>query len=347
MNLSIQGSYMKRNPIDGFEVDPASLKFIGQDLQRPECILAEADGTLWSADARGGVVRIAADGSQSLIAQGNAAPAKATEQFQRIVNETLPNGMAFARSGEILIANFGTDRLELMRRTGETEVLYDSIEGKPLGRVNFVLRDSRDRLWLTVSTRIPDLVKSMRPSVRDGYIAMADERGLRIVADGLHFTNEIRFDGNEEWLYAVETCGMKVTRFRVTPDGSLTNRETYGPENHGAMIDGIAFDSFGNLWGTHIFTDRIFAITPEGDLRIILDDDRGSEAGRRLLEAYAQERITPHVMLACGGKVAPWMASVTFGGPDLRNVYIGSLRGTTIPYFRSPVAGLPPVHWKT
>ena len=48
---------------------------------------------------------------------------------------------------------------------------------------------------------------------------------------------------------------------------------------------------------------------------------------------------------SCGGTIAPWMASVTFGGPDLKNVYIGSLRGTTIPWFRSPVAGLPMVHW--
>jgi gluconolactonase len=35
----------------------------------PECILAERDGTLWTADARGGVMRIDADGSQRLIAQ--------------------------------------------------------------------------------------------------------------------------------------------------------------------------------------------------------------------------------------------------------------------------------------
>ena len=32
------------NPIDGFEIDPATLKTIGMDLQRPECILAELDG---------------------------------------------------------------------------------------------------------------------------------------------------------------------------------------------------------------------------------------------------------------------------------------------------------------
>ena len=40
-----------------------------------------------------------------------------------------------------------------MSRSGETRVLVDTIDGKPIGKVNFVLRDSRDRLWLTVSTR--------------------------------------------------------------------------------------------------------------------------------------------------------------------------------------------------
>ena len=51
-------------------------------------------------------------------------------------------------------------------------------------------------------------------------------------------------------------------------------------------------------------------------------------------------------MLAAGGTIAPWFASITFGGPDLKTVYVGSLRGTRIPYFQSPVAGLPMVHWK-
>ena len=50
---------MTENPIVGFQVDPSEIRYIGQDLQRPECILAEPDGTLWAADARGGVVRFA------------------------------------------------------------------------------------------------------------------------------------------------------------------------------------------------------------------------------------------------------------------------------------------------
>lgn len=334
------------NPIDGFEVDPASIRTIGHDLQRPECILAEPDGSLWSADARGGVVHIRPDGSQSLITQSEQSEfANATDDASRFTEGTLPNGLAFTRNGDILISNFGTDRLEVMKRTGETEVLYDNINGRPIGKVNFVLRDSKDRIWLTISTMVPNWMDAARSKIVDGYVALADEKGLRIVADGFAFTNELRLDVNEAFLYVVETTAMKITRFQVGGDGSLSGRETFGPENHGAFIDGIAFDAFGNLWGTHVMTDRIFAITPDGELRIILDDDHGSAAGKALLEAFERGEATPEHMMACGGGIAPWMASVTFGGLDLRTVYIGSLRGTTIPWFDAPVAGLPMVHW--
>ncbi|MCZ7656716.1 MAG: SMP-30/gluconolactonase/LRE family protein [Xanthobacteraceae bacterium] len=334
------------NPIDGFTVDPATIAHVGHDLQRPECILAEPDGSLWSADARGGVVHIRPDGSQQLIAQRAATSfGDAPDDATRFVTGTLPNGLAFARNGDIVISNFGTDRLEVMTRTGETRVLVDSIDGAPIGKVNFVLRDRRDRLWLTISTRVKNWMRAVSPGIVDGFIALYDQGRLRIVADGLHFTNEIRFDAREEWLYAVETCGRRITRFRAHADGSLTDREVFGPSDHGAFIDGIAFDAWGNLWGTHVMTDRIFAITPEGDLRILLDDDRDSAAGRALMEAFARDAATPELMLACGGSIAPWFASVTFGGPDLRTVYIGSLRATRIPCFRAPVAGLPMVHW--
>lgn len=336
---------MPANPIDNFTVTAADLRYVGEGLQRPECVLAEPDGSLWSADARGGVVHIRPDGSQQLVTQqADAAFSGAVSEEERFTKGTLPNGLAFARNGDIVISNFGTDRLEIMTRSGDTRVLVDAIDGEPIGKVNFVLRDSKDRLWLTVSTRIKNWMSAISPKIRDGFVALYDNGRLRVVADGFAFTNEVRLDANEEWLYVVETCGPCVTRLRVQADGSLTDRETYGPADHGAFIDGIAFDAHGNLWGTHVMTDRIFAITPQGDLRIVLDDDN-PEPSRRLMEAFRADAVTPELMLACGGTIAPWFASVTFGGPDLRNVYIGSLRGTRLPYFRAPVAGLPMVHW--
>lgn len=241
------------NPLDGFVVDPATLRYVGEGLQRPECILAERDGSLWSADARGGVVHIRPDGTQQLITQtASRGFAEAPDEEARFVSGTLPNGLAFARNGDVLISNFGTDRLEVMTRSGETRVLVDTIDGQPIGKVNFVLRDSKDRIWLTISTRTRNWMRAMSPNVRDGYVALYDGGRLRIVADGFAFTNEIRLDANEEWLYVAETCACRVTRLRVQPDGSLTDREIFGPSDHGAFIDGIAFDAHGNLWGTRM-----------------------------------------------------------------------------------------------
>jgi len=334
------------NPIDGFAVDRAAIAYVGNSLQRPECILAERDGSLWTADARGGVVHIRPDGSQELVAQSIARQfAAGGDQATRFTTGTLPNGIAFARNGEIVIANFGTDRLEAMSRTGETRTLADAIDGEPIGKVNFVLRDSKDRLWVTVSTRIKDWMRAMHPSIADGYVALYDGSTLRIVADGFSFANEIRFDDREEWLYVVETCARRITRLRVLDNGDLVDREIFGPADHGAFVDGIAFDRYGNLWGTHIFTDRVFAITPEGEMRILLDDDHDSEPGRALLGAFMRGEATPELIMACGGTIAPWLASVTFGGPDLKTVYLGSLRGERLACFRSPVAGLPMIHW--
>lgn len=335
-----------KNPLDGFTVTRDDLWFVGEDLQRPECILAEPDGTLWSADARGGVVQIRPDGTQVLIAQSLDTRFGATlDEADRFTQGTLPNGLAFDVDGSILISNFGTDRLERMTRDGRTTVVLDTIDGTPIGKVNFVLRDSRGRIWLTISTRIVNWMEAISPRYSDGYVAVLDNEGARIVADGFMFTNEIRFDAAEEWLYVVETTGRRITRLRIGDGAEVLARETFGPADTGGFIDGIAFDSHGNLWGTHVMSDRIFALTPEGEFRVILDDDN-PEPSAALYEAFERDAVTPNHMLACGGTIAPWFASVTFGGPDLKTVYIGSLRGNRIPAFRSPVAGLPMAHWR-
>ena len=339
------------NPLDGFSVDPSTLQYIGEDLQRPECILAEPDGTLWSADARGGVMRIRPDGTQTFIGQkSDAAFAAASESSSgdlesKYTKGTLPNGLAFAANGDILISNFGTDLLEVMTRDGTTRTLHDRIDGQPIGKVNFVLRDSKDRIWITVSTKVNPWTTAAASRVRDGYIALIDKGGIRIVAEGFYFTNEIRFDAKEEWLYIVETTGPCITRMKVAADGSLSQREIFGPSNLGGYPDGIAFDAYGNLWCTLIMIDQLIALTPEGDKRLLLDDS-SPDTRQAFQDAMAAGTVTAELMTKTRGTIAPWMASVTFGGADLKTAYIGSLMGKRIPYFRSPVAGLPMVHWR-
>jgi gluconolactonase len=338
---------MTDNPVLTFALDKSKIQYIGNDLQRPECILAEPDGTLWSADARGGVVRITPDGKQQITTQQRSGHFQAvSSEASRYLEGTLPNGLAFARNGDILISNFGTDCLELMTRTGETRVLADSIDGEPIGKVNFVLRDSQDRIWITVSTRIKNWMHALRTDLPDGYIARYIDGKFRIVADGFHFTNEIRMDAREEFMYVVETTGGCVSRLRVGKDGSLSQREVFGPTSlgKGAWPDGIAFDRLGNLWGTMVYSDKLFVLTPQGDFRLLLDEGDPKKVDD-LERAFLEGKVNEQVLFTTGQGIAPWMASVTFGGPDLQTIYIGSLKGKRIPYFRAPAPGLPMVHW--
>ena len=338
---------MAINPLKGWQVDRTQIRTLGHDLQRPECILAEADGTIWTADARG-VMRIAPDGGQTLIRQqGEAGTAgdRALDAQSLIMGGSLPNGIAFDRDGNIVIANFGTDAIELMTRDGRSRMLYDRIDGQPLGKTNFVLCDSKGRIWFTVTTREVPWTRSINARTADGYVGLIDEKGIRIVADGFVGTNEIRLDANEEWLYVVETNARRISRLRVAEDGSCSQREIYGPADLGGFPDGFAFDAFGNLWITLILTERLIALTPDGELLTLIDD--GNPQALAVYEQHYQAgTTTPELMSACAGTLAPMMASVTFGGPDLCTVYLGSLRGTSLPCFRSPVPGLPLPHWQ-
>jgi sugar lactone lactonase YvrE len=331
------------NPIKGFMLDVAAVRTTGEGLQRPECILAQRDGSLLVADARGGVVHIEASGEQRLILPADTSKTTASDG---LTSGSLPNGLALDAEGNVVIANIGTDRVERLTPSGELRVLLDQIDGQPMGKVNFVLRDSRHRLWVTVSTRVDPWPNAIRCNLADGYIVLIDEQGPRIVADGLAFTNEIRFDAREEFLYVAETTAKRVSRFRVRENGELGPRETYGPSQLGAgLIDGLAFDAYGNLWCAMIFADRLVAIDPTGDVHTLMDDGN-REATARFEAAFATGEIVPmSVIDETGGSVAPWITSVTFGGPDLKTVYLGSLKGNSIPHFASPVAGLPMIHW--
>jgi len=336
------------NPLRGFTVDRDEITLVGKELQRPECVLAEPDGTLWSADARGGLMRINPDGTQQLVAQTVVDPeanADASDGVSRFVLAgTLPNGLAFDADGSIVIANFGTNAVERMTRDGVSTTLLTELDGEPLGSVNFALTDPRGRIWITVHTRQDPWINAVNGHTPDGYILLIDEHGARIVADGFVGTNEIRFDATQEWLYVVESNARHISRLRVADDGSLSEREVYGPDDLGGVPDGFAFDVAGNLWITLVNADRLIALTPELEVLTLLDD--GVPAGVAAFdEAFFAGTMTPEILGGGRGTLAPLLASVTFGGPDLRTVYLGSLMGTTLPSFRSPVAGLPLAHW--
>lgn len=289
-----------------FRIGLEQIRFVGEDLSRPECILAERDGTLWVSDNRGAFTRIAPDGTQTLLGTMGGKP----------------NGMAMGKDGCIYMANIAQRKFYRVQRDGRHEVFLDEVAGNPVGAANFVLRGPDDRLWLSVSSRIEAHLEALERDVPDGYIMRMDDAGHpQIVVDGLLFTNEVRISADGQWLCMAETRGGRVARAALLPDGKVGPATAFGPSPLGAraLTDGVAYDCEGNLWVTDIIGNRIFILDPQGHCTTVLEDPEG--------------------------KTVDHPSSITFAGDDLKTVLVGSLTMSRLASFRSPIAGHPMQHW--
>jgi sugar lactone lactonase YvrE len=224
-------------------------------------------------------------------------------------------------------------------------VLCDSINGVPLGIVNFILVGPDNSLWFTVSSRKSEFMKGFRHDVADGYIGVFDGSDAKIVADNLSFPNEIRFDAKGEYIYVAETTGKRIRRIKVQVDNALGEPEMFGPESLGdGFPDGIAFDEEGNLWVALVVAEKIIVITPDQEVHTILD--AGIATAIADVEAhFSAGSLQREQMAAAKGPIAPLTSSIAFGGEDLKTVYLGCLAGNRIASFSSPIAGQPMHHW--
>ncbi len=312
-----------------------ALRWRGGGLVRPECVLATASGDIFTADWRGGVAHIRPDGSQALY-RGVLPGGRPLR----------PNGIALRPDGSFLLADLGEDRggVFQLTRAGEIRPILTEVDGIELPPCNFVLEDGKGRMWLTVSTRQRPRAKAYRGDVADGFIVLRDEKGARIVADGLGYTNEVALSADGKFLYVNETFGRRLTRFRVNPDGSLSGRVTVAVFGKGTFPDGLALDEEGGVWITSLVSNRVIRVGLDGSPQVILED--ADEAHVAWVEEafLAGTMGRPHFD-RCAGKALKNISSLAFAGTDRRTAVLGCLLGNSLACFPSPVAGLPPVHW--
>jgi gluconolactonase len=313
--------------ISDFTLTARDLLPYGHDLQRPECVWSDRDG-IWASDARAGVCRIGADGEPQLLGTGIADA----------------NGFSRRPDGRFVVAGLGDGRVHEIAADGHTRVLLESIDGAPLGTVNYACADGSRRIWVSVMTRSLPWMPAMRSRKPDGYIIRIDNEhsSAEIVADGLDLTNEVKVSPDGRYLHAVETLGGRIVRFPIRPDGSLGAKESVGPESlgRGALPDGITFDPAGNLWVTIISQNAVHVIDRDGAAHVVYSDPN-ADAVEAMACAIERRTGTLDHLLACAAVAGPLRlpTSLAFGGPDGRTAFVGSVGLNHLVTFRVP-AGL-------
>ena len=307
------------------------VRITGRGVKRPEGVTACRDGRVYAADGNSTVAEILPDGSLRGI--GPAAKE--------------PNGVNLTLDGSaLLVAEFGSN--ELLRcelSTGEVTLICDSVEGRPLARPNYPIVLSDGTVYCTSSTA-SDVIDCIVYAYDDGYVCRIRPDGTAdIVADGLQLPNGLAVDESESYLYVVRTSPGDVVRYPILSDRTLGAQEPYGPplgdrtewgedavrfawgdnpvrdyttwnpelQPRWALPDGCAFDAEGNLWTTLAGRNAIVAIRPNGEVCTIV--------------GAAEELV-----------VRP--STVAFGGPDMRDVYIGSAEAPFLVRGRSSIPGV-------
>lgn len=271
-------------------------------------------------DWRGGVTRIGTDGTQDTW-------------LARTTKELRPNGIAPLADGSFLLANLGADGgVWRLHRDGSLAPFVTEVDGTALPPANFVHVDDRGRVWIALSTRHAPRQNAWRPDIADGFVVVADESGIRIVADGLHYTNEVRPDPSGHWLYAVETFGRRLVRFPLAPNGSLGVRETVVTLGHGCFPDGFAFDDAGGIWMTTLISNRLLRFADER-IEVVLEDANPSFV-QAAEDAFAARTMSAEHLGPIPGTTLQHLTSVAFGGSDGRTMFLGSLHGRSVYSFR-------------
>jgi sugar lactone lactonase YvrE len=320
--------------IKSLRVAPEELGFYGNGLNRPECVLCTEAGDVIVSNWGGGVTHIRPDGSQrEILCEG--APVGT-------------NGFAITQEGDFLLANLhpeGGGGAWRLRRNGGCEPFLTEIEGRRLPPANFVGLDSQGRCWVTFSTWHEPRALAYRPDVADGFIVIVDGQGPRIAAEGIGYTNEAIVDASGQWLYVNETFGRRTSRYAIGSGNSLGARETYAEYGPGTYPDGLAFDEAGGMWITSVISNRLIRVDADRSQNIVFEENDPEQVERIELLLQSEGLKREH-MDTVAAEVAQSISSIAFGGPDRKTIYLGNLLDDRIYTLQSPVAGVPPSHWK-
>ncbi|MEM9734535.1 MAG: SMP-30/gluconolactonase/LRE family protein [Pseudomonadota bacterium] len=311
---------------------------VGHNLSRPECVLATSNGDFFTAHGDRGVARIRPDGTQLAL----APPTKAGGV------PILANGIALQQDGSFLVSNIADGGGLFILDPDGMRLFHDCRPNGESGTtpppVNFVYPDQMGRIWITVSSTYSPRSLAYNRQTANGYIGVIENGEFRIVVDGLAYTNELRTDYENGWLYVAETMRQKISRIRLDDKGLHGGPELFAQMPRGAFVDGLEVDSEGAVLAACIISNEIFRITPDGQMSVIAGErmdawvdevEQAFDAGH-MGRPHLDKSPTQHLRNT---------ASVTFCGEELDTLVCGVLLDDKLPLLKADVKGRPPLHW--
>lgn len=200
----------------------------------PEDVVVDADGAIWTGVDDGRIVKIAADGSVSVVADTGGRPL----------------GLCVARDGTLLVCDSHLGLLRLDTGTAEFEVLVADDGGRALTFCSNAVESSDGTIYFTESTdRFGyEYYKGAALEARgSGHLFRRDPDGsVHELLGGLYFANGVTLTLDESALVFAETVGRRLSKYwlRGPRAGTVTPLIQHLP----GMPDNISTGADGRIW---------------------------------------------------------------------------------------------------
>jgi gluconolactonase len=195
-----------------------------------------------------------------------------------------PNGLTRDPQGRLVICAMPDRNVARIEKDGTRTILADRFEGKRFSGPNDLVVKSNGSVYFTDSNSglrgagaspARELPFNGFYLVKDGKVALLDEKLRDPQAAGGAFPNGITLSPDEKYLYV--TLGRKIMRYEVRPDDTVANPVEFVPDIQGN--DGMKTDRIGNVYTTSgAGPGEVRIWSPEGKrLGTLLLPQRGGE----------------------------------------------------------------------
>lgn len=218
-------------------------------LQHPEGLAVAADGAIWCGSETGGIHRIAPDGSgiETVATTGGFILGIAFDSSDRLYCCDLKEAAVY----------------RLDTRSGELE----RFSGDAAMRIpNYPVVDERRGVLYVSDSYAPS-----EPGPGIWRFGLDGGEGELWWPSPLVFANGMALDPTGELLYVIESFARRIVQFPIRDDGSAGPPEVV-VEGLYSVPDGLAVGTDGSLYVSCYEPSRIYRVTPQRELTLLIDD---------------------------------------------------------------------------